>query len=168
MVLAVAVGCLAGASVGFRPGTRVLRELRAPGIIAFELAGAPERSAAILDAWGPTGRAASRRLIVVDYVFIFGYSTTLAIALSSSAALAGRRTGPLLADVTRLAGWGAIVAGLLDVVENVALLRVLGRGPARRLTRTAQVCATVKFALVGTSAAWLLFVVTPIMWAGSS
>lgn len=85
--------------------------------------------------------------LLVDIIFIVGYSLTLGLAC-------------LLTDETlRSRGWrsppfgllfagGVTIAAALDVVEDLALLGILYKRGSGGLAQVARLCALLKFALV--------------------
>lgn len=139
-------------------------------IVDFELA-PPEKAGRILAEWtalppvtdGTPAVDRARASLIRDFAFIPAYTTMLALmtflaawslatgSLAASSGAAGR-WGRLAEPATRLA-WGQWLAGIFDVVENVALLRVLdvfaatGTVPAPAQW-TAVVAAASKFALL--------------------
>jgi hypothetical protein len=127
---------------------REMKQTGGPGIIPFELAGTPERARDILETWGPEGRSAARRSLLLDYPYLVTYSV-LQAALCDAASDALRRRGAVtLADAGRLVRIGQWSAGAFDAAENTALLAVLA-GRNGRLPAVARTCASAKFALLG-------------------
>lgn len=127
-----------------------------PGIIALEVAGSAERAAEILRQWGDSGRSMARVSLIVDFPFLVAY----AIFFSAACTEMGRRlrvraeqggaAGTIakhLATPAPILGWAFFVAAALDVVENLALLRVIDF----HLTwaTTAQIAASPKLAIFG-------------------
>lgn len=129
-----------------------MRAAGGTGIIPFELAG-PERSPEILRAWGARGRRAAGMSLLLDFPFLFAY-TTLNVRLtkrsgnllSASDHPAHGRLAPAVAAVQ-------IAAGVCDALENAALLVVLARHGDARMAGLARSAARVKFA--GLAAGWL-------------
>lgn len=112
------------------------------GILSFELAGTPERAAAILASWDGAARRAASAVQAVDTVFPAVYvqlGRALAARFTSSP---GRWSGALVA------------AGLLDaLVENLALDVILWTGtPTAPLVAVATAAASAKFLLLAASA----------------
>ena len=130
------------------------RPLRPYTIIDFELAWTPERAGPMLAAWGESGRRTARESLWVDFAFMPAYALLFAggtLLAARSAAGRGHALGFRLAAAP-------VVAALLDVVENVSLLRVLGAAgnpPAAALT-IAGAAAAVKFALLGVCLLYIL------------
>ncbi len=135
------------------------------GVVALELAFTPARALGIIGAWPADGIAVAQRALWLDFIYIVLYASGLAAACTLIA-----RHGP-----GRWAHWGRrlilfpLLAGILDVIENVNLLIVLNRvasaGPAATLTPftvVAALCAALKFALIAVT---LLFVIAySIRW----
>ncbi|NOZ57044.1 MAG: hypothetical protein GXO73_09695 [Calditrichaeota bacterium] len=136
-----------------------LRTEAAPnGIVSFELAGSPAASAAILASWSnDRARAAAGLSLGIDYLFLVSYSVLLALTVSFVA----ERIRPVVACVA-LVGlpvvWLQFVAGALDAVENVALIRLLLGSSSSALPGVARTAALIKFGLVGAGFAYILIV----------
>ncbi|MEI2779379.1 MAG: hypothetical protein V9G19_26165 [Tetrasphaera sp.] len=150
------LGSVAAFAAVTGPVARCERQLRAAGgkgIVALELAGTPERGAALLAAWGPSGRSAARRSLLLD----FGYQISYAAFGTLLIAWVNRRSGssdPPARAALALPG----VAAVCDAVEGVALLRVMDRGLGVRAVPDAAVApalwiakraAVAKFAVLG-------------------
>ena len=125
---------------------RRLQTAAAPdGIISFELAGSLPAAEAIIIAWGETGRMLAAVSLGLDFLFIFLYATTIGlgcILVIRGLSRAVQRLGLLLA-------WGQVAAGLLDIVENVALIRLLLGSRESLWPQLARAAALPKFLLVG-------------------
>ena len=132
-------------------------------IISFERAHTVERSLQIRSVWQRKGELARAWWNMwLDFVFIAAY-TAFAVAVLSWSTSAMRHRRGIAAAGTILA-WIAFVPATLDVIEDVALLRILAFGALKdnTLPALAYWCATVKFA-VGTG---LLAVGLPYaLWA---
>jgi hypothetical protein len=116
------------------------------GIVPYELAYSVEQAGHILSAWGTEGQAAARRSLLIDFGFMPAYALlfggiTLLIARAQSGWL--RRAGMWLT-------LAPFAAALLDLLENLALLRMLGTEAAvpSLLPAVAGGAATLKFALL--------------------
>lgn len=110
------------------------------GIVDLELAG-PDKAATILDAWGPVGSSAAREQIRIDYLWLVLYAGAFAVGCVA----VGQQVGGRWEAVGVLLSWAAVTAGVLDAVENTAMLAVLdGNLGAARL---AQLAAWPKFVL---------------------
>jgi hypothetical protein len=141
--VATATGGLAWFYVGRRmqPALRTMKAHGGHGIVALELAPGPGCARAIVQDWDGEGVAAARASIRLDWWLIPSYvlfGTSLGVAL-----------GKPVASVLVAA------AGALDVVENVAMLRVLdGHYGAQWPAFGA---AAVKWSLLAAAPASLLF-----------
>ena len=121
------------------------------GIISYELARDTSESRAILDAWGEKRRVRAAFSLGLDFLFILAYATTtslgcvMASGLFAGQTFAGRR---LLALLGIALAWGQAVAGILDGVENTALMVMMLDSVSEPLRLTAYWSAWVKFKLV--------------------
>lgn len=134
-----------------------------PGIIALEVAGTTERAAEILRQWSDSGRSLARVSVIVDFPFPLAYAIFFSAACtemgrrlrvrSESPGAVGRMAKHLATPAPWL-GWAFILAAFLDVIENLALLRVIDF----HLTwaGTAQTAASPKFAIFGAGIFFLL------------
>ncbi|HVF98235.1 MAG TPA: hypothetical protein VND68_00220 [Chloroflexia bacterium] len=123
------------------------------GIVSLEVAGTVQRADAIKAVWttkfGDLQRAWLS--IAIDFGFILVYSMALGLscilahemfqAKRIGAGVGFPRMGVLLA-------WGASIAGLLDILENLAMMAMLWSARAEIWPQLSHSFATVKFALV--------------------
>jgi hypothetical protein len=117
------------------------------GIIAFELAGTPERSRRIMDRWGPEGRSAARMSLLLDYPYLVTYAGLQLAACGAASDALRSRGADILADAGRFIAPAQLAAGAFDAAENTALLGVLA-GRSDRLPAVARAAARAKFALL--------------------
>jgi hypothetical protein len=122
-------------------------------VIAFELAGTPAQMAKILDTWGEDGIADARLQTRLDFLFLIYYGNAVALGVMIAQR---RRESTALASLGGPLAWGAWIAALLDVVENVFLLRVLDGHLESPNPEIAYWCALVKFILLGLGIAYFL------------
>jgi hypothetical protein len=126
------------------PGGVLALRRRAGGAIQPDarLGYGPRTLYALLDAYGQEGRRGYRRMLLVDTAFPIVYGGTL---FHFAAALAAGRPG--LAPAAAIVRCAATAAAAFDYGENVLLLTVLGRYPARALAiaRAAGLCTSAKF-----------------------
>jgi hypothetical protein len=123
------------------------------GIIAFEFAGNVDNAEKMKSAWKEEFRdlQLAWRSIFLDFLFILAYSTALGLACVLGQELYqshnfGAKLG--LPWIGGLFAWGVFVAGMLDVIENLALMVVL-RGTRHEIwPQLAYSCAALKFALL--------------------
>ena len=136
-----------------------------PGIIGFELAGSRDDAQDILAEWGGGGRDAARASLLVDFLYLVTYATTLVLGIRAAGAAAGRRGWDRLARFARR-GWVVpIVAAGFDVGENVTLLAQVEGADGAAWPVAALVFATVKFAAVAVSVGYLLVVLARVLYA---
>jgi hypothetical protein len=139
-LLALATGLVTSAvvyAVGLAPAEAVLTA-RGHGIVAFELARIAANVDAMVADWGAEGVSAARASLLWDLAFIPGY----VLVLWGAARLLDT------APARRAATW-ALVAGVLDLVEDLALFRALDHPDDRAWAAPlAWVSAVLKFALL--------------------
>lgn len=114
-------------------------------IIDFELARTPEMAKTIVDSWSTEVQQAFFTQILTDYLFLLAYPQ--AIALGILAVLMNTRNRRML-TIGRTLAWLQWPAGLLDAIENAALLGILKGHVASPLPEIAYWCATPKFIIV--------------------
>src|SRR5688500_259823 len=100
-----------------------LAPLESGDIVEFEMARTPDRAAAIIDEWQQNGKLPmAMRSIYADYFFIILYSITLSAGSLFFSRICGntlfRQTGKFFSVLV-------FVAGIFDVVENIAMTRIL-------------------------------------------
>lgn len=132
-----------------------------PGIVGFELAGTAAASKRIVEGWGELGRTAAAFNLGFDYLFIVSYSTLMALLCLWATA---RCSGLGLAAFGVLVAWLQWAAGLLDCIENAALLRILFHGVSNRAANIARVSSLGKFSLIACGA---IYVISSLFWGKS-
>ena len=124
------------------------RPLGAAGasIIDFELAGTLSKAQTIMAGWGEANKQVARQQTYVDFVYLVLYPLTIALGCG----LAARQfsAGSWLVTVGLYVAWAQLVAGLLDAIEDVALLQLLQGSQNPSLPLLARWCALPKFAIV--------------------
>jgi hypothetical protein len=135
---------------------RYLRTAEAPdGIVTFELIGNKAGAERIIASWGEKGRVVAGLNLGLDYLFMLIYAG----GLSLGAAIAARRHARfslVRAGFGRVLAWAALLAGLLDAVENYALIRILLGAQGDFWPALSRSCARPKFAIVGVVMAYVL------------
>ena len=122
-----------------------LRTPAAPnGIVSFELAGTPQKAESILQSWDSRAQLFAAFSLGIDYLFIFSYGLTISLGIL----MAGAKHGGKFAQLGALLGWGILLAGLLDAIENLALWRTLIGAGTDTCPTIAASSATIKFALI--------------------
>jgi hypothetical protein len=132
-----------------------IKDSGGPGIVPFEVAGSSERAEEILAEWGEDGRDAARVSLIVDYPYLVAYSIFLATACTIGSERLARRGFARLARAGPAIGWGAVVAGALDAIEDAALLQVVD-GHTDVFPAIALVAAIGKFALAALALAYAI------------
>ncbi len=126
------------------------REMKAsggPGILAFELAGSPERAERMLDKWGERGQRAARTSLLLDFPYPATYALLHCLACTAAGERHRERGRTRLATAAPALAWAQLAAALFDYVENVSLLLVLA-GTRSRVPALARNAALTKFALL--------------------
>ena len=117
-----------------------------PTIVDFELAGSVPKAQAVIDAWNENDRIRAGFSLGFDYLYMPVYSTTIALACVMAAGVlqhkAWQTFGLLLA-------WSLWIAALSDATENLALFTELLGNNVSPYPQVAQICATIKFGLIG-------------------
>lgn len=126
------------------------------GVVSFELAGSPERAVEVLSSWDHVGRQWAAFSLGLDFLFIPAY--TVAIILGCALASRGIQTRDWpLAQGGRLLSIGVVLAGILDVVENISLLVILFGAVAAPWPQVAAWCAVPKFGLIFLALVYALY-----------
>lgn len=135
--------------------------LKPPGI-KLQQAWTSSAAAAIINRWKANGQADNAaRQVLLDFLFIAAYAYLLFAFGSAAARDAGNRGLPWLAEI---AGYGAVaglVAGVLDIVENVGLLTMIWWTTAKPIPLLTSLASTGKFALIGPS---YLVSIVALLW----
>jgi len=123
-------------------------------IVDFELAGTLDKAQAIMHGWGEVNRQLARQQTYVDFVYLVLYPLTIALGCG----LAARQfsAGSWLVTVGLYLAWAQLAAGLLDAIEDVALLQLLQGSQNPSLPLIARWCALPKFAIVGLGLTYVL------------
>jgi hypothetical protein len=128
-------------------------------VVSLELAWTGKNAQEVVDSWkaGRLKRAAYRH-VALDFIFIAGY-TALLIVIALSAQRAANGAGSTF--LVWAAGWatyGALAAGVFDVLENIGLLAMLTGWINTPVAFITALFASAKFLLAG--AVMLLAVIT--------
>ena len=116
------------------------------GIVAYELAFTPGQADALLRSWGSVGQQAARRSLLIDFPFMVSY----ALLFAGVTLLISRTQEGWPAVAGRWLTLAAPLAALLDGIENLMLLSMLGRGGSIPSLPpvVAGVAASLKFSLL--------------------
>lgn len=119
-------------------------------IIDLEFAGTAARLSEMVAVWGQAGVDAAQQSLYLDFAFIPCYVLAfsgLTLLVTRSASGAWQRAGLVVV-------WFPVVAGVLDVTENVSLLMSLPSGSGA--LPVAAVCAGVKFLLLAVTLGFVI------------
>lgn len=117
------------------------------GIVSFELAGNIAKVEGILESWDQTARVHAGLDLGFDYLFIGAYVGAIGLGCVLVGTTLGRRSRSLGAVGSYLA-WAIVLAGVLDSLENYALIRLLLGSRQAGFAAVAQWCAVPKFLIV--------------------
>ena len=117
------------------------------GMISYEFVGNPVNAQKILNSWSHQVKLVAAFSLGLDYLFLFVYSTTIALACIWAADILRNAQWPLAWAGAPLA-WGQWIAALLDAIENLALLLLLLGSVSSPLPEVAFWAATGKFTLI--------------------
>jgi hypothetical protein len=130
-------------------------------IVEFELAKTPEAASQLLIEWQEKNLIAkAKKSIHLDFVFLVLYSFAIALASLAVSDFTGNR---FLIQMGLWLSRIVMVAGLSDVVENLAMLRTISGLMNDRTTAIAYWFAVIKFSIIILS---LLFIVGCFVFGG--
>jgi hypothetical protein len=123
------------------------------GIVSFELARDEDQASAILASWDQAARLRAAFLLGLDFLFIPLYTAALTLTCLWAARFRRRRRRfPSWLVLIGIPGiplaWAQLGAGMLDTVENIALVRMLFGMLSSPWPQIASVCAFTKFILI--------------------
>ena len=126
------------------------------GIVSYEFARTLPVAQSMIESWGEQGKIYAGLSLGLDYLFFIAYAGTIGLGC----VLTGQKLSEkfVFANVIgAILAWGLIIAGLLDAVENYALIKILLGSLQEFWLTIAWFCAAPKFALVGFGLIYLLF-----------
>lgn len=121
------------------------------GILSLEFAWNGPTAERMIASWPGPLRERAKRQIWIDFAFLAVYP----LAFSLSCARMSESLPDTLAPVGVFVAWAVLLAGPLDLVENVAMLRMLASGASDALARLAAWCAGIKFTLICAAVGYL-------------
>jgi len=166
---------LASGTVTFQMQAKGLRikETSPHGIVSFELAKTQDKADMIVEKWKSTtitprknvhipANEQARKELCLDFLFIFFYVTLAGLICFW---FAEQTVHPKLALLALTLGWSAPFAGILDVIENFALLRLLDNGKDAYLAPLAFWCALPKlFVTLVLIVPFILVIILVVEW----
>lgn len=113
-----------------------------PGIIPFELAKTLDNANAMVAQWEAAGAIPQKKFsLYFDYIFIFGYAGSLFIILKEWYQKTDKKILFYLSFLP-------VVAGVLDGIENLGLLKIIYNEGTQFYASLAFYCASVKFIIL--------------------
>ena len=135
--------------------TLLKNDVAPSGIVSFELAGELSLAQKMVEAWGRKGRIAAGLSLGLDYLFLLAYAGSIGMGCVLIARGISKSANYLY-SVGIFIAWALLVAALLDMVENYALIRVLLGSNLAIWPKVAKWCAVPKFAIVAAGLAYIL------------
>jgi hypothetical protein len=123
------------------------------GIVSFEIAGSVARAEQIISSWDAPARERATFSLGLDFLFIPIYAGAVILGIQLAA---DKIQGRLIAWRSWLIA-ALLLAALLDIVENIALLAILFQSPSAPLPSIARLCALLKFTLIIIGVIYALF-----------
>lgn len=144
----IAVGCLVALMI---QGASLRNRIATNGIVSLQLAFTEARARAVLDSWKHIPQTVWLQ-IMIDFPMLVAYP----IAISLGCAALSQSLRGLRARVALTCSWLVLLAGPLDLVEDLASLQMLSHGATAALALTVSVCASLKFLAVIPSLGFLV------------
>ena len=116
------------------------------GIVSFEFAGTLSLAQEMLESWGSTGQLYAALSLGLDYLYLVLYSAC--IALGCALVASNLATHKTLSGIGIVLSWAQFGAGGLDVLENIALIRILLGSELAFWPALSWWCALPKFVIV--------------------
>ena len=136
-------------------GGPLITDAAPSGIVSFELAGTLARAQRMVESWGPVGRIYAGLNLGLDFLFLVAYPLCIGLGCVMVARAFSARLA-FLSPVGVVLAWGQWLAGLLDAIENCALIQLLLGSQNASLPVVAQGCAIPKFLIVGLGILYVL------------
>lgn len=130
------------------------------GVISLEAPGTSANAKWIVERLGHDGVASVRRQTQLDFAFLVACALWLSLACTL---IAESSSGPMKAYGIMIA-WAALLAGALDAVENVAMLRMLSGSFGAPWPQLATVCASLKFSIAFGAIAYIAIGLASVSW----
>jgi hypothetical protein len=144
------------ASLAILPTQIILTDATTPGGIAdLELAGSLNTAAAILQHWGEENRWVVIASLVLDFPFLLAY-TLLFFYLTRYVSERLRADSALAIRIGKAIGASFILAGVSDILENLALFALVFHTEDNAWALVAYYSALIKFSALGVGAVYLL------------
>lgn len=116
------------------------------GIVLFEMAREKGEAQKIINKWGENPSldllGEAKRQLKLDFLFIAVY---VVILMYGWFLVSEKADNKFIASGALILGWAMLFAGILDGIENLALLRMLNHGASDSMAALAFWCALPKF-----------------------
>ena len=124
------------------------------GIVSFEFAGRLPIAKTILESWSMKAKIYAGLNLGLDYLFLFLYAVTIGLGV---VIIANRMRKIRFAYIAGIViSWLVLLGGLLDAVENFALIKLLLGSMNEALPVLAKWCAIFKFLFVAIGLIYLI------------
>jgi hypothetical protein len=128
-------------------GRPLITEMAPAGIVSFELAGDLSLAQRMVESWGDAGRVYAALNLGIDYLFLVAYPAAIGLGCVIVARSLWQQS-KFLSIVGGSLAWAQVGAGLLDALENYALIRTLLGAQRDVWPVMARWCAVPKFLIV--------------------
>lgn len=118
------------------------------GILCFEFAGTLQNADEIMGRWGERGRVAALLHTRLDFIFILFYASWGFLSLRS---LGAGEPLKWLRDAARFLSYAMLMAGVMDIFENLCMIQVMGDSRLEFYPRAAWWLAGIKFVCISMS-----------------
>lgn len=136
-------------------GAPLNTEAAPAGIVTYEFARTLSNAQAIIASWGSEEQVYAGLNLGLDYLFMAAYGLTIGLGCVLVARGLADRV-KFLTPVGVVLAWGALLAALLDALENYALIRLLLGSTNDLWPPVAYWCAGPKFVLVALGLLYVL------------
>lgn len=124
------------------------------GIVSFEFCAYTSTCDDALVQWGAEGQALAMLSLGLDYLYLFLYPGLLFIGFL----LVAPHLPANLFRLTMFAAWSCPAISVADAIENYALIQVILTESGSLYGMLGGIFASIKFALLGITLLWLLFI----------
>ena len=137
-------------------------EVSPNGIVSFELAKTVSNSEAILNSWDTNAIQSAKNSMMADFLFLIVYSFFISLIVHRLNNRVWEKG--FIYQIGILICWGVFLAALFDVIENIALVRLLYGDLQQLWSSIAYYFAMMKFGILlfGVSFILMSFVVLPL------
>ncbi len=151
-------------------GKPLINDTAPLGMISFEIACSPGAAEEIVKSWDDYARENTLLSLKLDFVYLVSYALTLGCGCAWTAGGVRAQGFSRTALIGVLLATGQCIAGLLDAVEDIALIIIMHGTIATPWPQIACLCAVPKFLLIIAGVFYCLIgiaVHTPAQGAGT-